>query len=159
LRPHRTGSEASGGESYALLLSSQQASEGGGAGRAARGGLRVFILEDEMFVALDLEATVQALGHKVCGTASSADEALQLGAAAEPDLILADINLGSEIDGIEAVQHILAEHDSRIIFVTAYHDEATRLRAAEAVPGSRLIGKPLSEPQLAAAIKQLFDGN
>lgn len=140
------------GDGFVLVLSADKPVAAGSGRLKTPGKLRVFIVEDELFVAWDLESTVQSIGHEVCGMASTAEEAIRGAIQAEPDVVLTDINLGQSIDGIEAARRILLAHRAAVIFVTAYTDSATLVRAAEAVPGSTVIGKPVSEKQLNAAM-------
>jgi hypothetical protein len=69
---------------------------------AKASGLRVLIVEDEFYIALDVEASLGALGHTAVGIAVSADEAVRIAEAERPDVVLMDIRLAGVRDGIDA---------------------------------------------------------
>ena len=113
--------------------------------------LRVLIVEDEAFVAMDAEAILQAAGHEVVGIALSADEAVALAAKRSPDLVLMDIRLRGTRDGIDAAIDIRRVSELPIIFVTANVDPTTHARAMQVSPLA-VISKPFSSDSLLAAI-------
>jgi len=113
----------------------------------------IMIVEDDKVSALDIKAAVEKLGHRVCATVSSGEEALDTLKKLRPDLILMDIVLDGEIDGIEAVTAIMEVLDIPVIYVTAYTDEATRKRAEE-TSAAAFLSKPVDPAALAAAIKK-----
>lgn len=96
--------------------------------------LRVLIVEDEFFIALDIQAILEADGHSVLGVATSAEEAVQAAQTLLPDVVLMDVRLAQGSDGVEAAQEIRARFNIRSLFVTANVDAQTRLRAASADP-------------------------
>jgi CheY-like chemotaxis protein len=112
---------------------------------------RIAVVDDELIVAKDLEATLRGFGYEVPGTAPSAREAIALAGAAKPDLMLMDIRLSGEMDGIEAARHIQRQHDVPIVFVTAYADDATLARAREAYPYGYLV-KPVQDNALRSTV-------
>jgi CheY-like chemotaxis protein len=112
---------------------------------------RVLIIEDESIIALDLENLVVELGHRVVGTAATKEEAVQRARAANPGLILADINLGEGGSGIDAVTEILRSFDIPVIFVTAYPE---RLLTGERPEPTYLITKPFLPETVQATIGQ-----
>src|SRR5688572_24087893 len=93
----------------------------------------ILIVEDEGVVALDLESRITTMGYRVAAVASSGEAAIEQATAMRPDLILMDIKLPGEIDGVEAAQRIHAVLDVPVVFLTAFADESTlqRVRAAE----------------------------
>lgn len=113
---------------------------------------RIFIVDDEMFVAWDMEGMVQELQFEVGGIASNGEEAVLKAAEIKPDLVLMDINLGSGIDGVEAARRISATHAVPVIFISAYNDAATRERIRQAVPHAAMLPKPVTIEALRAAI-------
>ena len=115
--------------------------------------LRALIVEDELFVAMHLEAVLEDIGCEVSGILSNGESAVQQFHRYEPDVILMDINLGGGIDGITAAQRILAAANVPIIFVTAYSDAATRSRVESALPGSLILSKPVTAGGLRQAIQ------
>jgi CheY-like chemotaxis protein len=80
--------------------------------------LKVMIVEDEMFLAMDLEAHLTTLGQKVVGTASDAKEAFDLADAAAPDLALVDLNLRDGLTGPQIASELARNRAALVVFVT-----------------------------------------
>ncbi|HJY18450.1 MAG TPA: response regulator, partial [Xanthobacteraceae bacterium] len=80
----------------------------------------VLIIEDETFIAMDIEALVESLGHNVIGIARTHSEALALAKQKRPGLILADIQLADGSSGLDAVNELLGTFEVPVIFITAY---------------------------------------
>jgi DNA-directed RNA polymerase specialized sigma24 family protein len=108
----------------------------------------VLIIEDEVLIALDLEALVAGLGHHVIGVARTHKEAIALAQAKRPGLILADIQLADGSSGLEAVNELLRSFDAPVIFITAYPE---RFLTGERPEPSFLISKPF-QPAMVSAI-------
>ena len=83
---------------------------------------RILIIEDEPVIALDISHTVEASGHTVTGIATTHRQAVELAQAEPPGLVLADIHLGDDSSGIEAVAEILEHYRVPVIFITAFPD-------------------------------------
>lgn len=115
---------------------------------------RVLIVEDQLLVAMEFEAVLQQAGHQTVGIAASADEAVRLCAAEQPELAIMDIRLIGVRDGVDAALEIFARFGVRALFVSAHEDDALRARAAPAQPLGWLV-KPVSPEDLAAAISKL----
>lgn len=115
---------------------------------------RVLIVEDEVFVAMDAEAILMAAGYDVVGTAAAADEAVAKTEKLTPDLVLMDIRLLGERDGIDAALEIKRRFPVPIIFVTANTDPVTHARAMQADPIT-LISKPFTRDSLLGAVSLL----
>jgi two-component system, response regulator PdtaR len=115
--------------------------------RKAQVSLRVLIVEDEFFIALDMEALVESLGHSVVGFASSADEAVASVGQDKPDIVFMDIRLSGVRDGIDAATEIRSRYGVPILFVTANTDPST-LQRAKAVGPIGVLEKPLTRPRL-----------
>ena len=113
---------------------------------------RILIVEDELFVAWQLEAIVQDLHFEVCGLIPDGEQALEKARELDPNVILMDLNLGGQIDGIDAAQEIRRYRKTSIIFVTAYTDEATLRRIKAAFPEAPVLAKPVSPNELSRAI-------
>lgn len=112
---------------------------------AAAAMRKILVVEDEGIVALDLIATLRQMGYVVCAHAMSGREALQLVADTQPDVILMDIRLKEDMDGIEAARQIRARHGSiPVIFLTAFSDENT-LRRARTTGCAGYLAKPFSK--------------
>jgi signal transduction histidine kinase/CheY-like chemotaxis protein len=113
---------------------------------------RIFIVEDQRLIAADLKNTLEKLGYVVVGGAASGEEALSEVDDAKPDLLLMDIRLGGEMDGIETASAIQKRRDVPVVYVTAYADEETIRRAKLTSPFGYVV-KPYNERELRAAIE------
>lgn len=92
---------------------------------------RVLIVEDDMIISLVIENMVKELGHDVVGKATSGDEAIKLAVTYSPDLLLMDIRLKGEMDGIEAVTAIKQKIKTSVIYLTGNSDRVNYERARE----------------------------
>jgi DNA-directed RNA polymerase specialized sigma24 family protein/CheY-like chemotaxis protein len=111
----------------------------------------VLIIEDEPIIALEIAEIAKSLGHRLCGTASTATKAIALAKQINPGLILADIQLQDGSSGIEAVREILKSVDVPVIFVTAYPE---RLLTGEALEPAFVITKPFNATTIKVAVSQ-----
>jgi len=111
----------------------------------------VLIIEDEPFIALDLQALVEDLGHKVVNVARTHREAVEAVKGMRPGLILADIQLADGSSGLEAVNQILESFSVPVIFITAYPE---RFLTGTPPEPAFLITKPFSVDSLKAVISQ-----
>ncbi len=119
--------------------------------RVADRGRRILIVEDELFVAMDIESVVQKAEHRVVGFAGTADRAVELADELRPDLVLMDIRLRGERDGIDAAIEIRERFDIPSLIISAHSDAWARERAAPA----RVLGfipKPFDRVLLEAAL-------
>lgn len=91
----------------------------------------ILIVEDDMIISLVIERMMSRLGYEVSAKATSGEDAVQLAKKYRPDLILMDIRLNGEIDGIEAMRQIKSETDIPVIYITGNTDKQNRERAAE----------------------------
>ncbi|MEM8629615.1 MAG: response regulator [Pseudomonadota bacterium] len=113
---------------------------------------KVLIIEDEAIIAMDLEAIVSDLGHRITGVARTHADAVDLAVSDPPDLILADIQLADNSSGMEAVADISGRIGDRpVIFITAFPE---RLLTGEGQEPAFLISKPYSDEQVRTAISQ-----
>ena len=115
------------------------------------------IVEDESIVALDLRMRLRAMGYSVSAMVASGEEAILKLATTRPDLIIIDIRLQGEIDGIEAAAAIGAQYDIPVVFLTALNDSDTKQRA-EITGSYGYSPKPFSTKELQAAIDQALAG-
>lgn len=111
----------------------------------------ILIAEDELLVAMDTQALLRNHGYSVVGMATSGGEAISQTLSLRPDLVLMDIRLRGEMDGITAAAQILTHHSVPVIYLTAFADEATVLRARTTAPYGYLV-KPFDESTLIASI-------
>jgi DNA-binding NarL/FixJ family response regulator len=112
---------------------------------------RILIVEDEMFVAMDIERVVLRAGHQVVGFAGTAEGAVALAQQTEPDLVLMDIRLAGTRDGVDAALEIRERFDIPSLIISAYTDAPTRERAKPARPLG-FITKPFDHKLLAVAL-------
>lgn len=115
-------------------------------------GSRIQIVEDELIVSLEIKETLRRLGYEVVARVTTGEEAIEKGGELRPDLILMDIRLAGEMDGITAAKTIINMYDIPIIFLTAHSDEATLKRAIEVSPSGYLL-KPFNEKELLTNIE------
>ena len=113
------------------------------------------IVEDEALVALELESYLNDMGYHITKRVNSGNDAVTKAFENPPDLILMDINLNGEIDGIEAAKQIRTRLDIPIVFVTAYAEEEKLERAKLALPYGYLL-KPIQERELKTTISMAF---
>ncbi|OPY67492.1 MAG: Blue-light-activated protein [Syntrophorhabdaceae bacterium PtaU1.Bin034] len=113
---------------------------------------RILIVEDEGIVAIDIESRLAAMGYVAVGHAGNGDEALELTARLRPDLVLMDIRLQGNMDGIEAADEIRRRFHVPVIFLTAYSERATVERAKLAEPFGFIL-KPFQDRELQSAIE------
>ena len=113
---------------------------------------RVLVVEDEALVAMEIEETLGEIGYQVVGTVDSGEKAVQKVALLHPDLVLMDIRLKGEMDGINAAELIRNQGPIAIIFITAFSDEEKVKRAKLAMPVGYLI-KPVGRTDLRVAIE------
>ena len=112
---------------------------------------RILIVEDEGIAALDLQKTMTALGYSAPDIVSTGEDAVREAGERRPDLVLMDIMLQGEIDGVTAAERIRALFDIPVIYITAYADEATLQRAKITEPYAYLV-KPYKERELCITI-------
>jgi PAS domain S-box-containing protein len=112
----------------------------------------VLIVEDEAVVARDLQRSLLDMGYDVIGCAASSGEALQAMAMRTPDVVLMDIRIKGELDGIETAGLLRARFRVPIIYLTAYADEQTVTRAAHSEPYGYII-KPFTSREVRSAIE------
>jgi DNA-directed RNA polymerase specialized sigma24 family protein len=118
---------------------------------AAEIATEVLIIEDETFIAMDLEGLVESLGHKVLGVARTHSQAVSLAKAKQPGMILADIQLADGSSGLDAVNELLKTFEVPVIFITAYPE---RFLTGERPEPAFLIAKPFQPATVSAVISQ-----
>lgn len=113
---------------------------------------RILIVENERVVALDIQSRVENLGYGIAGVAATGAESVRLAEATRPDLVLMDIMLEGEMDGIQAATLIRARARIPVVYVTAYSDAETLARAKLSEPFG-YIHKPLDQRELRATLE------
>jgi DNA-directed RNA polymerase specialized sigma24 family protein len=111
----------------------------------------VLIIEDDPYIAMELEGLVEGLGHRVLGVARTHDEALALARKKKPGLILADIQLADNSSGLDAVNDLLGAFEVPVIFITAFPE---RFLTGERPEPAFLIAKPFQPATVSAIASQ-----
>lgn len=112
----------------------------------------ILLVEDEFIIANDIQESLEQMGYRVCGMAASGNRAIELTEEYRPDLVLMDIMLKGEMDGIETADVIRTEYGTSVIYLSAYSDEKILARAKSTLPFGYLI-KPFKDRELRAAIE------
>jgi CheY-like chemotaxis protein len=112
---------------------------------------KIMIVEDEEIVAFDLKRTLEKLGYIVTSHASNGVDAIEKAEHDKPDIILMDIRLKNELDGIDAAHIISFKSRIPIIYLTSFNDEEIRNRA-RSTPASAFLLKPFDEHNLKLTI-------
>lgn len=119
---------------------------------SSREGARILVVEDEVVIARDIQATLRGLGYQVPAIVASGAEALNAVAAHPPDLVLMDVFLQGDVDGIEAAARIRKAYGTPVIYLTSFSDEATIARAKPTGAYGYLL-KPFNDRDLRTAIE------
>jgi len=112
----------------------------------------ILIVEDESIIALEIAMELQKSGFSVLDMVDKGEDALRVVMEQQPDLVMMDIMINGEMDGIETVEKIRKVSDLPVIYLTAYADEKTLERAIATDPEGYLV-KPFNSEELAATIK------
>jgi response regulator RpfG family c-di-GMP phosphodiesterase len=113
---------------------------------------QVLVVEDEGIIAADIQDRLQSLGYDVPTTVTSGEEALEKIPILAPDLVLMDIVLQGQMDGVEAAAEIRKRFEIPVVFLTAHADEGTLKRAKITEPFAYII-KPFEERELQTALE------
>jgi len=116
----------------------------------------ILIVEDDFIVAMELQYRLRDLGHTVCGVASSGADAVKKATELRPELVLMDIKLRGDMDGVEAARQIRTGVDIAIVFLTAYSDRNT-LQRVQAADSYGFIVKPFGEDELRTTIDSALE--
>ncbi len=113
---------------------------------------RVLVVEDELIIAADITTRLTRLGYAVVGQADQAADAVRLTGELRPDLILMDIRLQGNVDGVTAAEEIRRRFRLPVVYLTAHADEATLQRAKVTEPFGYVL-KPFEERELRTVIE------
>lgn len=114
--------------------------------------LKTAVIEDEAVIAETLRMMLESLGYEVPDPALNPKEGLELIRREQPDIVLMDINLNSDIDGIQLAGEVKKIMEVPIVFITSYADGATIERAKRVSPAGYLV-KPFTIQDIHAAIE------
>jgi diguanylate cyclase (GGDEF)-like protein/PAS domain S-box-containing protein len=112
---------------------------------------RIFIVEDESVVALDIATSLEGMGYIVAGQTDRGETAIQQVEELRPDLVLMDIRLKGQMNGLEAAEYIHARFDIPVVFISAHSDTLT-LQAAMTAQAYGYVIKPFDERDLKSNI-------
>ena len=119
---------------------------------STRRAARILIAEDEIVTAMAIEDSLRNLGYELAGIVATGMEAIEKAAQVRPDLVLMDIRLKGEVDGIVATQRIQSALDIPVVYLTAHSDEETLKRVIHSNPYGCII-KPFREDELREVIE------
>ena len=114
--------------------------------------IRILIVEDEGLIARDIEDMVRNAGYEVCAVVGTGEDAVEKAETTHPDLILMDIILCGEMDGVEAAEKIREGFNIPVIYLTAHTDENTLQRAKLTEPLGYTL-KPVEQKELMTVIE------
>ena len=114
--------------------------------------INVLVVEDESIVSKDIQHSLKKLGYTVVGAASTGEKAIELALSERPDIVLMDIMLKGNMNGIEAASLIKEQIAIPVIFLTAYADESTLSKAKISEPYGYIL-KPFKEIDLQTSIE------
>ena len=115
--------------------------------RPTERGTSVLIVEDELIIAEDLRKRLTLLGFNVIGIATTGEDAVSRVEETGPDLVLMDISLRGEMDGVEAAKLIRERTGTPIVYVTGHGDPETMQRA-KSTPGFAFVLKPVDDREM-----------
>jgi CheY-like chemotaxis protein len=116
---------------------------------------RVMIVEDEVIITKNLEENLAEMGFEIAGVFMSGEEALKQFQKFKPDVVLMDILLKGNIDGFEAAEKIMTEHNIPVIFITGNSDEDTIERMRQCNICEYML-KPIEKNELVSLINKVL---
>lgn len=117
--------------------------------------IKVMLVEDEAIVAKYLKMELELEGYIVTEFISTGEEAVEIARIMKPDVVLMDIKLAGEMDGVTAAEIIIEEHGTPIIFMTSYSKLEITQRAKEMKPAG-YFNKPVAVEDIKPVIDSLF---
>lgn len=113
--------------------------------------VRVLLVEDEAIPAMEIESTLTELGYSVLSVEKRGEDALDVLEAEVPEVIVMDIHLDGEKDGIEVAEVVREQYSVPIVYLTAHSDDETLDRARKTEPEGYLV-KPITEEDLQSTL-------
>jgi len=120
--------------------------------------VQILLVEDEVFIAMVLEMELNNEGYNVFKSVATGEEAVTIARKEHPDVILMDIRLSGDLDGIEAAERIRTFKEVPIIFMTGYRDKKALNRAKKINPQGYFI-KPVNVKEIKSVIDSLSRPN
>ncbi len=118
------------------------------------GQTRILLVEDEVITASSLKMGLEKAGYSVCPLATRGDRAIEIAIAEKPDVILMDVNLVGALNGIETAKEIQKSLQTKIVFLTGYHDDEVVSQINDLNPLGYIV-KPVSVER----IRHILDEN
>jgi CheY-like chemotaxis protein len=118
----------------------------------------IVVVEDESIIARDITQTLCSLGYDVVGGTPTGEEAILLAGKLRPDLLLMDIHLAGDMDGIDSARVIRARFGIPIVFLSAFAESDTLERAKLVEPRGYII-KPFDDRQIGTIIESALEGS
>ncbi len=112
---------------------------------------KIMIVEDEILIAMNMKVELSSIGYEICNLVVSGEDAIKIAEQEKPDVVLMDIILNGEINGIDAAREIHSRYNIPIIFTTGCEDEGTK-KLAEAIEPVEYFIKPVEIEDLELAI-------
>jgi len=119
-------------------------------------GTTIFIVEDELILALDLKEKLERHGYEVTGHSVTGEDAISQIEKKPPDVILMDIKLAGHINGIEAAREIRKTINTVLVYCTAYSNREMLLETDDTLP-SGFITKPFTEASLISVLEEALN--
>lgn len=116
----------------------------------------IMVVEDENIIALDIKNRLKKLGYNIKAVVPSGEEAIKLAGIMKPDLVLMDIILRGNLDGVKTAEIITRENHIPIIFLTSFSDHDT-LQQANKISHSGYLIKPFNERELKLKIDEIIN--
>jgi len=113
---------------------------------------KILVVDDEPEVSATLELTLQKFGYTVVGCESTAENAIQKSCELRPDIVLMDIELAGEMDGVQAADIIRKKYHIPVIYITAICDTKTLERVGASIPYGYIL-KPFKDNELHTVIE------
>ncbi|NQU63033.1 MAG: response regulator [SAR324 cluster bacterium] len=114
--------------------------------------IRILLVEDESIIAIDTQSTLEEIGYEVVSIVDTGEKAIAVSKKQKPDIILMDIRIKGEMDGIETAEVIRTQLNIPIIFLTAYLDENRLEKAKLTIPFGYIL-KPVQEKDLKVTLE------
>ena len=118
----------------------------------------IIIVEDEAIVAMESKMNLSGAGHQILAIVSTAEAAILAFKESTPDLMLMDIKLKGELDGVDAMQEIRKQSNVPVIFLTGNSDSKTKSRVGN-ISNSRYMQKPILTIEIVDAVNEILAKN
>jgi DNA-binding NarL/FixJ family response regulator len=115
----------------------------------------ILVVDDEVLIAMSLTVTLEEIGLRVCGRAATAAKAVELACKHRPKIVLMDVRLKGEADGVDAALEIHRLTGSQVIFITGSREPETLERINQDHPAAILF-KPILPIHLTTAVEKVL---